>query len=201
MRPSYMLLLSLLAAWKILRFTSEANDASAKINAPDSSQLSHQVQEWSQVENSAQDSEHASLAPAGWDEQETDLPHVSTSLFRKDKALQGVAFAGSLVCAVLLVASIGDWHSFTSQTDAVSFLIVVMLPAAFSPLCHLLGLRITGFLLLLPATLVCFVYAAKNELGHGTANLAALSAIVSLSTFIFAKAMRRESRSRDHTKA
>jgi hypothetical protein len=201
-RPSFALLLSLVAAWRILRFqTDRRSDLSDNISGTSASHLSAFAPTSLEKQTSLDASEVSVATPAFSKKQEPATSQAPAPLLPQDRMLQGIAVVGSLVCFVLLAACVTDWHDFDSKTEAASFLVVLLLPTAFSPVCHLLGLRTAGLLLLLPAALACFVFAVDDYLQKGTANLAAMSAIVSLSTFIFAKAMRRESPSRDHIKA
>jgi hypothetical protein len=201
-RPSFALLLSLVAAWRILRFqTNRRSDVSDKDGGTSASHLSAFAPASLEKQTSLRASEIPIAAPAFSKKQEPLTSQVAAPMLPTDITLQGIAVVGSLVCFVLLAACVTDWHDFDSKSEAASFLVVLLLPAAFSPVCHLLGLRTAGLLLLLPAGLACFVFAVDNYLQKGTANLAAMSALISLSTFIFAKAIRGESPTRNHLKA
>jgi hypothetical protein len=197
--PSYTLLLSLIAAWRILRFQADQLDnVSEKIGGTNASPPSAFAPAPLKKQSASPLAALPIVAAANPETKDAPISQEPAPLLPKDRMLQGIAVVGALVCFVLLAACVTDWHDFESKTEAASFLVVLLLPAAFSPVCHLLGLRTAGLLLLLPAAVACVVFAVDNYLQNGTANLAAISAIVSLSTFIFAKAMRRESPSTNH---
>jgi hypothetical protein len=198
-RPSYMVLLSLVAAWKILCFrqTLEATmPKSAAATNPGTAVPERRVDHEST--KACTDMPVSAAEAPGRDPSTTS--RSPALLFAPETSLRVVSFLAAAACAVALAASGGQWVDFNSAGDFAFFTSLFVLPTIAGAFFYLMGWMWAGCVAFVPIAFFSFGCVVYEGNPNGASFVWTMALIAMASPFV-RLALRRCSGTKRHSHA
>lgn len=195
-RPSYMVLLSLVAAWRVLYFKTSvapttlipAVAANEDATPPEACVDYEYTNTSADIPNNRTD--HSEVGP--------DITSSSlASLLSTETALRIVAFLAAATCAVALAVSGGQWVSFKGAGSFAFFTFLFIVPTITGAFFYLMGWMWAGCLAFVPIAFFSFGCVVYEDNPAGASFVWTMALIAMAAPFV-RLALKKRSRARRH---
>lgn len=132
-KPSYMVLLSLVAAWRLLHFSPKSEFSSQLPRTPQTT-LHQQEPETIEDRVAVEKPE-----PRGSASSERDSVDQITAFMRSEGMMKAITFVAACTCTVTVALNAADWTNSQSPEEYLLLLVLFIIPCIAGSLCLLVG--------------------------------------------------------------